>query len=490
MSFRAVWVLSYEKGEVATLRFSRRYPSVERRAKRLSGPQYVPIPEDCVLSRLLFTELGLEDPDRLYVAMRDDCELHQESHILELHPDGCRGALWPLLTITQGGLIMVCLPLVDSSAYLQPRLSSQVSISQGIAFLSGLQAFLSAGNKTQESDILASRLDVLPLVLFHICPLGTPVDTPHSAIFPFLSVSSPSSSQKQPAWKAGTHKGRSTVSVSVTETVRSMQYGNHSKQDLWDVYGTVMCKCEVEGTQPNITVTLSLPPNGSPLQDILAHPCVNTLDTSTLTASSMDYGDASAFSGPYKFPFSPPLEPFRLCSYTSQVPVPPVLGSYQLKEDDGHLQLNVLLKLHESVTNSFEYCEAHLPFFNRCQMGTLDVKVTSGQVEVSKEKNLLVWILGQKFPKAREVTLEGAINFSGQTVGPTDPLCTDGTAYVKLYFRIPDLTLSGCCVDQHSVQVYSSTKPRVVTSRDLVSSEYYIWNSTGHTPMLPGAMMM
>ncbi|XP_076131222.1 AP-5 complex subunit mu-1 [Alosa pseudoharengus] len=490
MSFRAIWVLSYEKGEAAKLRFSRRYPSVERRAKLLSGPQYVAIPEDCAICRLIFTELGLEDPDRLYVAMRDDCELHQESHILALHPDGCRGTLWPFLTVTQGGLIMVCLPLVDSSAYSQSRLSSQVSISQGIAFLSGLQAFLSAGNKTHEPDSLVSRLDLLPLILFHICPLGTPVDTPHSAIFPFLAVSTPSSSQKQPAWKAGTHKGRSTVSVSVTETVRSMQYGNHSKQDLWDVYGTVMCKCEVEGTQPNITVTLSLPPNGSPLQDILAHPCVNTLDTSTLTASSMDYGDVSAFSGPYKFPFSPPLEPFRLCSYTSQVPVPPVLGSYQLKEDHGQLQLGVVLKLHESVTNSFEYCEAHLPFFNRCQMGTLDVKVTSGQVEVSKEKNLLVWVLGQKFPKSREVTLEGAVHFSGQTVGPTDPLCTDGTAYVKLYFRIPDLTLSGCCVDQHSVQVYSSTKPRVVTSRDLMSSEYYIWNSTGHTPMLPGAMMM
>lgn len=126
----------------------------------------------------------------------------------------------------------------------------------------------------------------------------------------------------------------------------------------------------------------------------------------------------------------------------------------------------------------------------RCQMGPLDVKVTSGQVEVSKEKNLLVWVLGQKFPKSREVTLEGTVLFSGLTVGPTDPLCTDGTAYVKLYFRIPDLTLSGCCVDQHSVQVYSSVKPRVVTSRDLVSSEYYIWNSTGPTPMLPGAMMM
>lgn len=78
-------------------------------------------------------------------------------------------------------------------------------------------------------------------------------------------------------------------------------------------------QCEVEGVLPNVTVTLTLPPNGSPLQDILVHPCVTSLDASILTACSVDENDSSAFSGPYKFPFSPPLELFRLCSYTSQV---------------------------------------------------------------------------------------------------------------------------------------------------------------------------
>lgn len=48
-----------------------------------------------------------------------------------------------------------------------------------------------------------------------------------------------------------------------------------------------------------------------------------------------------------------------------QVPVPPILGSYQLKEEQNQLSVSVTLKLHESVKNSFEYCEAHLPFFNR-----------------------------------------------------------------------------------------------------------------------------
>lgn len=70
---------------------------------------------------------------------------------------------------------------------------------------------------------------------------------------------------------------------------------------------------------PNVTISLSLPTNGSPLQDILVHPCVTSLDSAILTSSSIDPMDDSAFSGPYKFPLTPPLESFNLCYYTSQV---------------------------------------------------------------------------------------------------------------------------------------------------------------------------
>lgn len=51
--------------------------------------------------------------------------------------------------------------------------------------------------------------------------------------------------------------------------------------------------------------------------------------------------------------------------YFCQVPVPPILGSYQLREEGNQLCVSVTLKLHESVKNCFEYCEAHMPFFNR-----------------------------------------------------------------------------------------------------------------------------
>uniref|UniRef100_A0A671S2Y4 AP-5 complex subunit mu-1 n=1 Tax=Sinocyclocheilus anshuiensis TaxID=1608454 RepID=A0A671S2Y4_9TELE len=439
MSIRALWVVSHEKGESGKVRFSRRFPTVELRTKSLAGTQYVAIPEDCVIPKLLLTELGLVDADKPYVEVRDDCARQHRSPAVELRLDGPGGrTLWPLLTVTQGALILACLPLVEAPPEPRPPLPSLASVSQGLALLSGLQDFLCGPGGKPEPDVLASHLAALPSVLLQVCPLGRPLDTP----LPAGSVPA-----AQPAWKAGVHRGRAVVSVALTE--------------------------KVEGVLPNVTITLTLPHNGSPLQDILVHPCVTSLDASILTACGVDENDGSAFSGPYKFPFSPPLELFRLCSYTSQVPVPPILGSYQLKAEENHLKVNVVLKLHESVKNSFEYCEAHIPFFNQNLMGSVEVKVSSGQLEVSKEKNLLVWVLGQKFPKSREATLEGTVHFSGTVAGPTDPLCTGFTAYIKLYFR-----------------VYSSAKPRIVTTQELVSSEYYIWNSTGDAPVSSGLMML
>ncbi|XP_004540689.2 AP-5 complex subunit mu-1 isoform X1 [Maylandia zebra] len=488
MTVRGLWIISHENGGNLSIRFSRRFSTVEHRAKSLAGSSYVAVPEESTFLQLLLTELGLSDSGKNYVALRDDCLYRPRSPALELHVDGpAKGILWPVLTVSQGPLILACLPLVDVPPDPRPPLASLLSVSQGLTLLAGLQTFLLGSGSKPDSEGLGSRLAMVSSVLLQVCPLGTPLDVPLPG-----TPTAPTSvgTQKQPAWKTGLHRGRAVVNVGLIETVRSMQYGNRSRQDLWDVYGTVTCKCEVEGVLPNVTVTLSLPPNGSPLQDILVHPCVTSLDSSILTASSVDNYDGSAFSGPYKFPFSPPLEPFRLCSYTSEVPVPPILGSYQLKEEENQLRVSVTLKLHESIKNSFEFCNAHLPFFNRDQMGVVDMKVSSGQLDVSKEKNLLVWVLGQKFPKSREVTMEGKINFSGPTPGPSDPLCTKLTAYVKLHFKVPDMTLSGCYVDQHSVQVYSSAKPRIVTSRELQSKEYYIWNSTGTAPVSSGQMMM
>ncbi|PKU31362.1 hypothetical protein llap_18334 [Limosa lapponica baueri] len=128
---------------------------------------------------------------------------------------------------------------------------------------------------------------------------------------------------------------------------------------------SLVYSCDIEGSAPNVTLSLNLPMNGPPLQDIVVHHCVTSVDPAMLMSSSAEPLDDSVYSGPYKFPFVPPSDSFNLCYYTSQVPVPPILGSYRLIEEGSQLKITVNLKLHESIKNSFEYCEARIPFFNR-----------------------------------------------------------------------------------------------------------------------------
>lgn len=174
-----------------------------------------------------------------------------------------------------------------------------------------------------------------------------------------------------------------------------------------------------------------------------------------------------------------------------QVPVPPILGSYHMKEDGAQLKITVNLKLHESVRNNFEICEAHIPFYNRGPITHLEYKVSFGQLEVFREKSLLVWIIGQKFPKSMEISLSGALTFRvrGHSRQPFDHICIGSTAYVKLNFRIADYTLTGCYADQHSVQVFASGKPKISAYRKLISSDYYIWNSKASAPVTYASLL-
>lgn len=220
---------------------------MEHRAKSLAGSSYIAVPEENTVLQLLLTELGLSDPDKSYVALRDDCLHRPRSPALELRIEGPeRGILWPMLAISQGPLLLACLPLVDAPAEPRPPLASLLSVSQSLTLLAGLQSFLLGSGGKPDSEGLASRLAMLPSVLLQVCPLGTPLDVPllGSPAAPTAPISA--GSQKQPAWKTGLHRGRAVVNVALTETVRSMQYGNRSRQDQWDVYGTVTCKVSVQ----------------------------------------------------------------------------------------------------------------------------------------------------------------------------------------------------------------------------------------------------
>ena len=57
----------------------------------------------------------------------------------------------------------------------------------------------------------------------------------------------------------------------------SLQYGKPDVPDICEVYGTVSCKADLEGTLPKVTVTLAPLPgtNGTSLNNLLTSPCVH-----------------------------------------------------------------------------------------------------------------------------------------------------------------------------------------------------------------------
>ncbi|XP_025911974.1 AP-5 complex subunit mu-1 isoform X1 [Apteryx mantelli] len=482
MALRALWLVRHDPAAGGAVLFSRRYPTVETRAKTFNGSTHVTVPDDNAFLKALLFELRLTDQN--FVEYRDTCTRINKASVYAVRTEG--GDLWPVLAFQKSGLIYVCLPLVEQALKPRPPLLSISGISQGLDLLSGILDFVSPSRKNEAE--LSAKIGQLRNLLLQACPLGTPLQTNLCSLnssFDDIQDFSTNRDPKQPAWRTNTYKGKPHVNVCIAEKVKCMQYDKRDVVDMWQVYGTVTCKCDIEGAAPNVTLSLNLPTNGSPLQDILVHHCVTSLDSAMLMASSVDALDDSAFSGPYKFPFIPPSDSFNLCSYTSQVPVPPILGRYQLNEEGSQLKLTVNLKLHESIKNTFEYCEARIPFFNRGPIAHLEYKVSYGQLDLSREKSLLVWVIGQKFPKSLEISLTGTVTFGTLSEEhPTDIICTGNTAYVKLYFRIPDFTLTGCYVDQHSVQLFSPGKPKINASRELISSDYYIWNSKASAPIV------
>ncbi|KAK1339239.1 hypothetical protein QTO34_019917 [Cnephaeus nilssonii] len=489
MAQRAVWLISHEPGTplCGTVRFSRRYPTVEKRAKVFNGTSYVPIPEDGPFLKSLLFELRLLDEDKDFMESRDSCSRINKTSVYGLKVGG--EELWPVVAFLKNGIVYACVPLVEQTLSPRPALISISAISQGFELLFGIQDFLYSSQKIDTE--LNTKLSQLPDLLLQACPFGTLLDANLQNSLDSIILLLVALPQNVTAWAKGHLKGLQEVSHEITETKFSMKWKTKDVKKNWSVK-LISCRCDLEGIMPNVTISLSLPTNGSPLQDILVHPCVTSLDSAILTSSSIDTMDDSAFSGPYKFPFTPPLESFNLCYYTSQVPVPPILGFYQIKEEEVQLKITVNLKLHESVKNNFEFCEAHIPFYNRGPITHVEYKVSFGQLEVFREKSLLIWIIGQKFPKSMEISLSGTVTFGAKSHDkqPFDHICIGSTAYLKLHFRILDYTLTGCYSDQHSVQVFASGKPKISTHRKLISSDYYIWNSKAPAPVTYGSLLL
>ena len=70
------------------------------------------------------------------------------------------------------------------------------------------------------------------------------------------------------------------MSAVTSHVLFHLQYDRENLEDVWDVYGTVTCKAELERTMPEVTLTMSQVLEGevTPLDHLLTHPCVQSAD--------------------------------------------------------------------------------------------------------------------------------------------------------------------------------------------------------------------
>ncbi|XP_064403665.1 AP-5 complex subunit mu-1-like [Halichondria panicea] len=325
------------------------------------------------------------------------------------------------------------------------------------------------------AELITDPLDLTELRSFlSVCaPFGTPLDLrPSNAINRLTPVPAKvkplSDLQKSPGWSVGVYRGPPKVTLCIREEIRSVQYDKTSIADTWDLSGTLISKVEVEGS-PDIQVTLSTPHEWAGLEDIVYHPIVHA-------------DDAHHRGNQWKVRYSAPLESTSLLHYSvTALPCLPIRGFYQMKGDSS-VRLLVQLKLNEGVKNYFEFCEVHIPFFNRGVIERLDSIVPSNlaaSLALSKDNKSIVWAIGQRFPvRGLELSLQATVHFKE---GPEEnkPFFVGSNSYIEVFFKMPEFTLSGATVDSKSVTLFPSSKPKVVISRELYTSSYRVWNSHG-----------
>ncbi|XP_046351242.1 AP-5 complex subunit mu-1-like [Haliotis rufescens] len=480
MSIRAIWVVKLPSTNNKSPKniFFRKFPTVEKKTKQVEGSNYIAIPNSPQFLQQLLVETGLSQASGEFVGSRDQCSKQDEKPVFEV--DTSSGRIWPFIVIEQQGVLYCCLVHVPQGAHLRPNIIEIPSVSLGFSLLCGVAEYIRAAT----SQELPARLTELHNFLNEAAPFGAPRDTCCESIVAKLAgrpITLPKS-QKQPAWKPLLHKGKGVIYLSVSEYIKAAQCEQGETHDSWDVYGSVSCRADLEGALSDITLNVSHQSDGDcvALDHLLIHPCVQSADSGIVDAASM----TQSHPPPRRLRFIPPTEMFILCQYSvTGLQELPIFGVYQMKCDAKIANLTVKLKLNNQVKNMFEYCEVQIPFFNRGSISMHDSSPSQGSVTLAPDKTILVWNVGQKFPsKTLEVTMSANIQFSGPALSPSSPedrFCSGQSSYAQLYFKIPEFTQSGCCIDPRSIQVSPSAKFKLTTVREYLSTDYKIWNSYG-----------
>lgn len=483
MSVRSVWIIQLPgtQNKTAKVLFTRKFPTAERKFKQDAGDGYVAVLPDTQMARLLVQEVGFGPIGKKFLAERDSCRERLQKPVFRVKTE--EGEIWPLVVLQQGDLLLCCLPLVPpEESSEENNLISIPSVSQAFALLSCISDALRV-----PSQEFASRLAEMPALLNEAAPFGCVRDTCADTLLAKLTNRPVMlhKTEKQAAWKPQLYRGKSSIQVSITEYIRAAQCDQEEMGDVMEVYGSILCRAELEGVSADIILNVSHAPDSPniPLDQLTIHPCVLSADSMPLSETAKVVAGTPV---PRRIRFSPPTELFTLCHYSaSRLQELPIFGSFTMKPDNHKFQVTVLLKLSDQIRNAFDYCELQIPLLNGPPVQSVDSSPSQGVITISPDKRIIVWNIGQKFPsKTMEVTLTAIIHLGDRSksvtaILPEDQFCVGHNSYCQLYFLIPEFTHTGCYVDPRSVQVSPATKFKLTTGREYKSYDYKIWNSAG-----------
>eukprot|EP00041_Stephanoeca_diplocostata_P038400 m.1512200 g.1512200 ORF g.1512200 m.1512200 type:complete len:327 (+) comp25213_c0_seq5:1216-2196(+) len=279
--------------------------------------------------------------------------------------------------------------------------------------------------------------------------------------------------EKQPAWRLNPVQGktRNTVHVAVNEYVRAVQYDRDDTPDICEVYGSLHCKADTDGVPECVLGVTS----ASGIDSVVTHACVQSIEPN---------GHTNTVNHTHKLRFVPPTSQFELCAYkmcATSIRLP-LRGFFQMKTIRKQtVRLLIQLKLDDEVPNNFDFCEVVLPL-RRGKIVSVDAQPTSGAMSLSGGGHGLTWTLGQKW-KTREVACPATVRFSDdeEPIDRADRFLTGDNAVLDVRFKVADFTLSRCKVDttMFGSSLPSSSRVKLSTSRQFLSTNYTIWNSLG-----------
>eukprot|EP01094_Clydonella_sp_ATCC50884_P023190 TRINITY_DN5499_c0_g1_i2.p1 TRINITY_DN5499_c0_g1~~TRINITY_DN5499_c0_g1_i2.p1 ORF type:complete len:485 (+),score=88.50 TRINITY_DN5499_c0_g1_i2:307-1761(+) len=463
-SIRALWIIRDDLSEVL---LSRRFPTVERRAQLLHSQHgggreaYATIPNEVDF-------LAAFDPDPRNTArgfpnaLRMRCGQARGRGTSQRDREAA--SLWPLVFIQRQDIYCAALPLLDhpppSNVEDWDSIINIPCITNTVSLLEDIAVFALRYSPTYSTLQLADVSMLLSVAM----PLGSPVDTDISRLGAIVTSGFGSAplAYRRPAWKPYFYRGQQLIKFTLREKIRGSQYDREDVENVASVSGAIDVEAALEG-MPDVTISLSHRKDKGkhlPLKTLAVHPCCTT------------QGDLLVSR---KMAFSPPLEPFQLCHYSCRCSGAnlPVRGFYQLKSiSSTEVRLLLQLKLMAHVSNDFEHFDVLLPFPTRGRILSAERAPTAGSVSVTKDGKGLLWKVGAKFASHNlEVALPATVRFEDAPPPPPSPddsvdtFCRDDTAYVKLYFRMREYTVSGLNVDSTQISIYPKTKAQVAIER-------------------------